>query len=121
MNWYLHVIKNNYVNFSGRASRPEFWFFILFNLIATVVIGAVSGIIRMPFLGGLYSLAVLLPSLGVTVRRLQDTDRPWPWIFISLIPIAGPIILIVLLAQEGTDGENQFGEDPKLFGPVTQY
>ncbi|GAB3839400.1 DUF805 domain-containing protein [Kribbella italica] len=118
MQWYLDVLKK-YVVFSGRARRKEFWMFTLFSTIISIVLGVVDRLIGTDnssgtgLLGGIYSLLVLLPSLGVMVRRLHDTNRSGFWIFIGLIPIIGWIVLLVFAIQEGTAGENGHGPDPK--------
>jgi uncharacterized membrane protein YhaH (DUF805 family) len=119
MQWYTEVLKK-YVDFSGRARRKEFWMFVLINTVISIVLSIVDFIIGtynqsvgLGLLSGIYFLAVLLPSLAVTVRRLHDTDRSGWWIFISLLPVAGGIILIVFNAHEGTSGDNKYGPDPK--------
>ena len=130
MNWYLKVLKQ-YVDFSGRARRTEFWMFWLFNIIAVIVLtvlenliglgsfrGAASGTgvsftTSFGVLSGIYSLAVLLPALGVAVRRLHDTDRSGWWILIGLIPFVGGIVLLVFYCLAGTPGPNKHGADPK--------
>ena len=93
----------------GRASRAEFWQFALVNFIITIVLAIIDSIIGMTILEVIFSLAVLLPGLGLTVRRLHDTDRSGWWILITLIPIVGAIILIVFLAQQSKPGANRFG------------
>jgi uncharacterized membrane protein YhaH (DUF805 family) len=115
MNWYLHVLKN-YAVFNGRAGRPEYWYFVLFNVVASILltiidamIGAVVGFEEFALLGGIYALAVLLPSIAVSVRRLHDTDRSGWWVLIGLIPFVGVIVLIVFMVQQGTPGPNRFG------------
>jgi uncharacterized membrane protein YhaH (DUF805 family) len=119
MDWYLKVLKN-YVNFQGRARRREYWMFVLFNLIVSVVIGIIDGVLDMKTAGGLgilglvYSLAVLLPSLAVGARRLHDIDKSGWWQLIAIIPILGWIVLIVWAATEGNSGSNRFGSDPKV-------
>ena len=120
MSWYLAVLRK-YAVFQGRARRKEFWYFFLFNLIVTVVLAVVDMAAGMfddelgfGMLQGLYSLAILLPSLAVTVRRLHDTDRSGWWILIGLIPIVGNIWLLVLLVLDGQSESNRFGDDPKL-------
>ena len=112
MNYYLDVLKK-YIVFDGRARRKEYWMFILFNLIIGGVVSILDYILGAAILGYLYSLAVLLPSLAVQVRRLHDINKPWYWIFITLIPLVGAIWMIVLMATEGTRGDNDFGPDPK--------
>ncbi|WP_299437328.1 DUF805 domain-containing protein [uncultured Rhodospira sp.] len=110
MNWFLHVVTKNYVNFNGRAGLSEYWFFVLFHIIFIVVASVIDAVLGLGVLSLLYSLAVLLPSLGVTIRRLHDTDRTAWWVLISLIPIIGTIWLIILMIQKGTEGENQYGK-----------
>jgi uncharacterized membrane protein YhaH (DUF805 family) len=103
---------SNYVNFSNRASRSEYWFWVLFVLIADVVAIAIDAAIGMQIVSSLFGLAVLLPGLAVTVRRLHDLDRTGWWIFLGLIPLVGAIILIIWFCSKGTDGQNRFGADP---------
>ncbi|TWD83800.1 uncharacterized membrane protein YhaH (DUF805 family) [Kribbella amoyensis] len=118
MQWYTEVLKK-YVVFTGRARRKEYWMFTLFSVIISIVLSIVDGLIGTRndtgtgLLSGLYSLAVLLPTLGVTVRRLHDTNRTGWWILIGIVPIIGWIVLIVFLATEGNAGDNQHGPDPK--------
>ncbi|WP_333773776.1 DUF805 domain-containing protein [Streptomyces sp. IBSBF 3136] len=112
MHWYVDVLKK-YAVFSGRARRQEYWMFFLFNIIISIVLTVVDRAIGSNILSLIYSLAVLLPGLGVTVRRLHDTGRSGWWIFISLIPLVGAIILIVFLASEGKAEPNKYGANPK--------
>ncbi|MEU9701725.1 DUF805 domain-containing protein [Streptomyces sp. NPDC014870] len=114
MNWYLDVLKK-YAVFSGRARRKEYWMFALFNIIAFIVLAAVDFAIgTYPLLYSIYALAVFLPGLGVTVRRLHDTGRSGWWILINFVPLVGFIILIVFLASEGNQTDNAHGPNPKL-------
>jgi len=126
MQWYLKVLKQ-YADFTGRARRTEFWMFVLFNFIASIVLNLVDVLIGtanfsttstgFSVTGGLlstiYALAVLVPSLAVSVRRLHDTDKSGWWVLLALIPIVGAIILIVWFASDGTPGANRYGPDPK--------
>lgn len=113
MNWYLSCWKK-YVEFSGRARRQEYWMFVLFNILASVAMAIVDGVLGTNgALGGLYSLAVLLPSLAVTFRRLHDTDRSGWWLLISLIPLIGAIVVLVFLCLDSKPGSNRFGPNPK--------
>ena len=119
MSWYLEALKK-YAVFSGRARRTEFWYFVLFNIIVTIVlsvidrlIGTFSGASNLGLLSGIYSLAVLIPTLAVAVRRLHDIDRTGWWIFIGLIPLIGTIVLLVFYLTPGTPGSNRYGPDPK--------
>ncbi|HXH71192.1 MAG TPA: DUF805 domain-containing protein [Mariprofundaceae bacterium] len=120
MNWYIEVLKK-YAVFSGRAQRSEYWFFALFSIIISIVLGVVDGMLGtvnqqygIGTLGLIYSLAVLIPSLAVTVRRLHDTDRSAWWLLILLIPLAGPIVLLVFMVLDSTAGDNRYGSNPKL-------
>lgn len=118
MDWYLKVLKN-YVGFSGRARRKEYWMFTLFSVIVSIVLMLIDGAIGsmneggFGLLSGLYSLAVLLPSLAVSFRRLHDIDKSAWWLLIALVPFIGAIVLLVFAVMEGTRGENRFGPDPK--------
>ena len=113
INWYLKVVRDNYLNFNGRARRSEYWYFILFNLIVSIVLNVIDYFIGMDILGAIYSLAVFLPGLAVLVRRLHDINKSGWYFFIVLIPLAGIIWLLVLLCTEGDHGPNQYGSDPK--------
>lgn len=119
MDWYLKVLRN-YVGFSGRARRKEYWMFVLVNFILTLVLGIVDKILGWDRAGGegilttIYALLVFLPSLAVLFRRLHDTDRSAWWLLLILIPIVGWLIILAFNCQAGTPGENSFGSDPKL-------
>jgi len=91
----IRTCFSKYVDFNGVASRSEFWWFILFLFIAAVVLGAVS-----QTLGGIFSLATILPQLAVGARRLHDTGRSGWWQLLLLIPLIGLIVLIVFWVQE---------------------
>jgi uncharacterized membrane protein YhaH (DUF805 family) len=130
---FLEAVKHvysNYVNFRDRAPRSEYWWFVLFNVIVSVIIGIVeamlglgSGMAQMgggsmsaSFAGGplsiIWMLVNLLPGIGVGVRRLHDTDRSGWWLLIGLVPLVGAIVLLVFFCQKGTTGANRFGPDP---------
>jgi uncharacterized membrane protein YhaH (DUF805 family) len=113
MNWYLKVLKQ-YADFNGRARRQEFWMFVLFNIIFSMVAGALDAVFgSWGAIGGLYGLFVLIPGLAVSVRRLHDTGKSGWMLLIALIPLIGTIWLIVLLATDSTPGNNQYGDNPK--------
>ncbi|MFF3246196.1 DUF805 domain-containing protein [Streptomyces sp. NPDC002870] len=114
MHWYVDVLKK-YAVFSGRARRQEYWMFILFSVIVSIVLTIIDTVAgTSPVIASIYSLAVFLPSLGVAVRRLHDTDRSGWWLLIALVPFVGAIILLVFLASEGKPHENSHGPNPKL-------
>ena len=115
MEYYLHVLRN-YAVFSGRARRKEYWMFVLFNIIISVVAAIADYVFSGPGSGaisGLYSLAVFIPSLAVGVRRLHDVGKSGWFTLIIFIPLVGVIWLLVLDCTEGTDGANEYGPDPK--------
>lgn len=118
MDWYLKVLRQ-YADFSGRARRKEYWMFFLFNFIfafAAMILDNLLGISLEAGYGplyGLYALALLIPSIAVTVRRLHDTGKSGLMILVSLIPLIGGIWLLILLATEGNLGENKYGANPK--------
>jgi uncharacterized membrane protein YhaH (DUF805 family) len=101
---------SNYAKFRGRASRSEFWWFILFVSLIGVCLNLIDNAIGWGFiLGGIWSLAILLPVLGLYFRRLHDTDRSAWWLLIGLIPFIGGFVLIVFWASKGTADTNKFG------------
>jgi uncharacterized membrane protein YhaH (DUF805 family) len=106
MEWYLAVLKK-YAVFSGRARRKEYWMFFLFNIIIVFVLSFIEGLSRSPnVLSTIYQLAVLVPGIAVSIRRMHDTDHSGWWL---LVPIAS----FVFLVTEGTPGDNRFGPVPK--------
>ncbi len=116
----VRSVYGKYATFEGRATRPEFWWFLLFYVLVVlcayvVMIGALivtRSFVVYGVLGavlGVFGLLTIIPYLAVVVRRLHDTDRSGWWFWISLIPVVGFIILLALLAAEGTRGYNQFG------------
>jgi len=119
MNWYLEVLKK-YAQFSGRARRKEYWFFVLFSTIISLVlmmVDSTTGTMKVAagygLLSSLYSLAVLIPSLAVAVRRLHDTNRSGWWLLIGFIPLIGAIILIIFFASDSNPETNEYGPNPK--------
>lgn len=113
MEWYLKVLKQ-YVGFSGRAQRKEYWMFVLFNMIAMIILTVLDKVIGTePLLYGLYSIAVLLPSLAVSIRRLHDSGKSGAWILIGLIPFIGAIVLLVFMCTDSQPNDNQYGPNPK--------
>ena len=105
--YYLEVLSE-YDEFRGRVSRKKFWMFVLISAIISILLIYINiGIFLV------YSLLVVLPSLGVTVRRLHDTNRSGWFLLLELIPLIGGIFLLILCAEEGTSGENKYGKEPK--------
>jgi uncharacterized membrane protein YhaH (DUF805 family) len=108
----------NYVGFSGRAARSEYWYWVLFIVLLSIV----ALLIDLTVFGFnttgvnpisvIVSLATLLPNLAVSIRRLHDIDRVGWWVLLALIPLIGGIVLIVWACMRGTVGANRFGPDP---------
>ncbi len=110
-----------YAQFSGRSRRKEFWLFYLLITIATIVltfidisIGSFDAVSGFGLLSGIFTLAIIVPSLAVSVRRLHDTDRSGWWLLISFIPLLGTLVLIVFWCLRGTQGQNEYGDDPLI-------
>jgi uncharacterized membrane protein YhaH (DUF805 family) len=113
MHYYTDVLKK-YAVFSGRARRQEYWMFFLFNMAAAIIVAILDNVLgTYPLLYAIYALAVLLPGLGVAIRRLHDTGKSGWWLFIGIVPLIGGIWLIVLMATEGQPQPNQYGPSPK--------
>ena len=107
-------VLSQYVGFSGRARRSEYWYFTLFNVIVGFVLGFLSNFVSIfSIVASLYSLAVLLPAIAVCVRRLHDIGKSGWWYFIAFVPIVGSIILIIWFCKDSEPGDNQFGPNPK--------
>jgi uncharacterized membrane protein YhaH (DUF805 family) len=101
----IKLCFQKYADFSGRAKRPEFWWFVLFTFLASMILGVVSSM-----LAGMFSLAVLIPSLAVGARRLHDIGRSGWWQLIWLVPVIGWIIMIYWFVQESNPTTNAFDE-----------
>lgn len=114
--YYKQVVFERYAQFEGRAGRAQFWWFVLANLIINVLLQILaSAADALVIVSLLYSLAIIIPSLAVAIRRLHDTGKSGWWLLIGLVPIVGVIVLIVFYATEGDAGPNQYGEpDPGL-------
>ena len=114
------ALVERYADFQGRAPRSELWWFLLFSLLLGAAVGAVaavgetlSGILNL-----VVSIALLVPTIAVQMRRLHDTDRSGWWILIGLVPLVGAVVLIIFYLQRGTGGDNRFGPDP--LGDLTE-
>lgn len=123
MYWYLKVL-HQYVDFTGRARRKEYWMFFLINLLFAILAMLVDNLLgttmqiageNLPygFVYIVYALFVLMPNLAVTVRRLHDAGKSGWYILISFIPFVG-LILIIFLLMDSESGTNKWGPNPKL-------
>ena len=116
INYAVECVTKNYANFNGRARRTEYWSYPLCTTIISLVIGGLyqaTGSSVFNILSIIVSLALLVPGIAVTWRRLHDIGKPGAWYFIGLIPVIGWIVMIYWLCQEGVTGENEYGPDPK--------
>lgn len=123
MNTYLEVLKK-YADFSGRSRRREYWLFLLINILIGFVIGFMFGVIGFPDIGTIvsvvYSLAILIPGLALSFRRLHDTGRSAWWLLIAFIPVIGAVVLLVFYALDSQPGDNKYGPNPKgVSGPLS--
>ncbi len=116
---YVNVLRN-YVTFTGRAARSEFWLFVLMNFFVTSFVSFLASIVYLPVLLSIYSIAVFLPFLALSARRLHDTDRSAWWILIFLLPLIGFIVLLVFFIQKGSKKENRFGKPNILNKPLNK-
>lgn len=126
MNWYREALRK-YAVFEGRSRRREYWWFALVNFLVAVALGTLdvalgtySAESDVGLFSGLYMLAVLVPGIAVTVRRLHDTNRSGWWVLIGFIPLVGAIVLIVFALLDSQPGANRYGPNPKgVIGPGT--
>ncbi len=119
MSWFVEALKK-YAVFSGRSRRKEYWYFVLFVVIISIALSIIDSLLGTHhresgagLLSGLFSLAMLIPSIAVSVRRLHDIDRTGWWVLISLVPLVGWRVLLVFHVQDGTPGTNRYGPNPK--------
>ena len=105
MNYYLKVLQN-YATFGGRARRSEYWYFILFNVIISFGLGFVGGLMQVNWISNIYTLAVLIPSIAVAVRRMHDVGKSGWFVLV-------PIYNLILACTNGVQGDNEYGADPK--------
>jgi uncharacterized membrane protein YhaH (DUF805 family) len=133
MDWYLKVLRN-YVTFTGRARRKEFWMFTLFHflflfLLIFLLIYSTDNFFNDDYYSEseepnliiallliFYVLGTFLPSVAVTVRRLHDIGKSGFWYFISLVPYIGSFVLLILTCMDSQPRPNQWGENPKGIG-----
>lgn len=107
---------SNYVNFQGRTRRSGFWYWVLFEVLVSAVFSILSGGKSDNFfgmLGSLASLALFLPSLAYSVRRLHDINKSGWFVLFALIPLVGWIFLLVWYVKDSDQGDNRFGPSPK--------
>lgn len=120
MSYFIEALKK-YAVFSGRARRKEYWMFSLFAAIIAVVLAVIGLAIKFPYLVILFYVAILLPGLGVSIRRLHDTGRSGWWLLIGIVPVVGGIMLLVFTCTDSKPGANQYGPNPKEVGGIPAH
>jgi uncharacterized membrane protein YhaH (DUF805 family) len=118
----VRISLSKFADFSGRASRSEYWYLVLPLVVISIVLNLVDSLIfEMSILSLIFGLATLVPTVSAGVRRLHDTNRSGWWMLIALVPVVG-LVLIYFLCQPGTPGQNQFGSEPSTasFGALAQ-
>ena len=118
---FIRPIMTQYATFSGRTSRKEFWLFSLWCFVfsfvthfADVALGTYSDEFEIGVFSVLFGLAIMLPLLGMYVRRLHDMNKSGWWMWIGIIPLLGPVILLVLFCRASNTRSNRYGPTPDL-------
>ncbi len=127
MQWYFRAFRR-YATFSGRAYRQEFWLFLLWSLVVSLLLSIIDRKagwmvvqeeqIEMGWLQLVYAVATLVPTLALSARRLHDIGRSGWWQLIGAIPFVGLIVMIIWFATPGTPGPNRYGPDPRIGDPL---
>lgn len=122
----IRTVWSKYATFPGRATRPEYWWWVLFVVLLNIVTSIVDGAIVAPGelvqpLSAIAALVLLLPGLCVGVRRLHDIDRSGWWLLIVFVPLVGVLVLLFWLTRPGAEGNNRFGAPPGAASPDARY
>jgi uncharacterized membrane protein YhaH (DUF805 family) len=122
MEWATLPLKR-YAEFTGRSRRKEYWMFFLLNIVVSLVASAIDGVLGMSSMFYVYGpvtvlafLALIVPGIAVSIRRLHDTGRSGWWVLLAFIPLIGGLVLLVFMLIEGQRGPNEYGADPKAEG-----
>ena len=124
--YFIDTIRNRYAKFNGRATRSEYWYFVLFYIILSIIMTTLDAVVLNPMLGmtaneanqggflqTITALALLIPSIALAVRRLHDIGKSGWWLLVGLIPIAGFFVLIYYYVTDSQAQENLYGPNPK--------
>lgn len=116
MNYFLDVLKNKYAQFDGRATRSEYWYFILFSIIAYIVAGILDGFLfnltgGLPIFTLIIGLGLLIPSIAVGIRRLHDIGKSGWWYLLAIVPFIS-LVLIAFFVMDSKE-DNIYGVNPK--------
>ena len=119
MNWYLEAFKK-YAFFQGRSGRKEYWIFVLFNIIVSMVLGYIDRLTGtfvadtgFGILSAIYTLAVIVPGIAVSVRRLHDTGRSGWWFLVTIVPVIGFFVFLYFMVLDSDPGANKYAPPPK--------
>ena len=111
----IFTCLSKYADFQGRAARPEYWWFALFNGLTSVLASIVDkAVVGYPVLQVIVALGLIIPTLAVAVRRLHDTDRSGWWLLIVFVPLIGGLALLVWFCLRGAAGDNRYGTAPTV-------
>ena len=111
MNWFIEALKK-YAVFTGRSRRKEYWFFVLFYILLAIALGIVDGVTGLGVLSPLLTLALLVPSIAVSIRRLHDVGKSGWWLLLGFVPLVG-LVLLYFMVQDSQPGGNEYGPNPK--------
>jgi uncharacterized membrane protein YhaH (DUF805 family) len=127
VNYYFAAFRK-YTVFNGRATRSEYWYFTLFNILVVGVFGLIDQVMgTFNFdasygpLSAIYTLAMILPGLGVSIRRLHDTGRSGWWFMITIIPVVGLLVFLYFALLDSDPNPNQYGESPSWKYNIQNY
>lgn len=112
--YFIDVVKNQYTDFNGRATRPQYWYFVLCSVIISIPLIIIDAILfQTQVLSLLWNLAILVPGIAIGVRRLHDINKSGWFYLIALIPVAGPIALLVMFCMKSVNTGNHFNATNK--------
>lgn len=107
----MRLFFTRYVDFKGRSRRSEFWWASLVTAVISTVLGFVFKDVRI--VSNIWAIAIFLPTLALSIRRLHDVGKSWVWYLWNLLPVVGQIILLVQYCKDGEEKANAWGESPK--------
>jgi uncharacterized membrane protein YhaH (DUF805 family) len=113
MKWFLLAL-NNYAGFKGRSRRKEYWYFTLFHFLFAIFFAFLSSLLQSEMIYNIYMLALVIPAIAVSIRRMHDINKSGWYILI-------PIYNLILACTAGTEGENKYGYDPKGDGTTFEF
>ena len=128
--YFVDTLKNRYAAFKGRATRSEYWYFLLFSIIIGIILSIIDSIVINPLLGiqaltdsgrtgilgTIFSMGTFIPVLALAIRRLHDIGKIGWWILLGVIPmvnIIGIFVLLYFFIKDSQPGGNQYGSNPK--------